>query len=139
MYDQLISIETAKLAYEKGFNIPVINCYNENSELGDIDELEYINYNRWDKTVGSNQNLYSAPTQSGLQKWLREIHNIEVLPYPVQFLKNDIEQECCNLSYHYKLIIKGFTQFVNLDNEKSTYEEAFELGLYNALKRIEII
>ena len=67
MEEQLITFETAKLAYDiklNGYNsiFPGFN-YNENGELKGYSDK------------------YVAPTQSLLQRWLREKHNIDVLIY----------------------------------------------------------
>jgi hypothetical protein len=67
MNDQLINLETAKLAKEKGFNIPVLDCIKENGEIGDVEEFMLINYNQFLTVKGSTQNMYSAPTQPLLQ------------------------------------------------------------------------
>lgn len=60
MKDQLISLETAKLAKEKGFN-SVDNYYFT------LDAPE-------------NTPLYPVSTQSLLAKWLREVHRVFVEP-----------------------------------------------------------
>ena len=83
MEDQLISFETAKLAIEKGFNISVLNCYNENEELGDFEDYSIVDFNSFPIVKGSNMNMYSAPTQTLLQRWLREKHDIHISPIPL--------------------------------------------------------
>jgi len=74
MKEQLITFDTAKLAKEKGFDwIPefknvysVYNCWGIHSYDSKIKNL--INLDN--KTL--------APTQSLLQKWLRDVHKIDV-------------------------------------------------------------
>jgi len=110
MKEELISFETAKLAKEKGFNIPVPKYYLSNGSLKvsfedsygnereykfDADDLNHDwNVKGWiiHKDGGmcfgcksDNKNYfisYSAPSQSLLQKWLREVHNcyIKIVP-----------------------------------------------------------
>ncbi|MFA5433077.1 MAG: hypothetical protein WC319_09460 [Candidatus Paceibacterota bacterium] len=111
MKEELISFETAKLAKEKGF------------------EFEKI-------TVDTHHDSIQVCTQSLLQRWLREKHKIDVFPYPIQILHNNNEIECLQLTYHYKIIVKGITKFVSLNHEFETHEEAFEIGLQEALKLI---
>ena len=89
MEEQLITFETAKLAKEKGFNEMCYNAYHiyrENlhkSGLGLIElGLEFEPYmggqNVIIKEYYQSKNYTLAPTQSLLQKWLREIHNIHI-------------------------------------------------------------
>lgn len=123
MEDTLISFETAKLAKEKGFNWKTYYYYNLDSKLNDESTiLDRVNgmYNH--KFQGGN----SAPTQSFLQKWLREKHKIhvQILPY--------------NHKYLISLLKYGQNgSNPNFDEEHSTYEEALEIGLQEALKLIK--
>lgn len=80
MEDTIIQFEIAKLAKEKGFNYKVRQHYrdgnNYNQELifgGSLYDMNSLEEQKlW------NTNLYSAPTQSLLQRWLREVHNIDI-------------------------------------------------------------
>jgi len=131
MKEQLITFETAKLAKEKGFK------FNEDSE--DFYKYSgYYNYGRigdgeWSlNTVYDIETLHwgselteiiDTPTQSLLQKWLREIHNIDVNVLP------------------YNNIKKYYEVYVNLAvttwSGYSTYEKALEIGLLEGLKLLE--
>ena len=74
MEEQLISFETAKLAKEKGFDWICRVFYEDwdNNELHEpISPSDFNNEHVWEKTI-------SAPTQSLLQKWLREVHDIKM-------------------------------------------------------------
>tara|TARA_R110002012_G_C11328222_1_gene576686 strand:- start:196 stop:495 length:300 start_codon:yes stop_codon:yes gene_type:complete len=82
MKEQLISFETAKLAKEKGFNWPCL-CYRQKSAvIGDETILEvmegekYYDWNSYPQVP-----FYSMPTQSLLQKWLREVYNVHIQIY----------------------------------------------------------
>ena len=125
MEEQLISFETAKLAKEKGFDIHCRFHYDE--EMLNVYENEDFPYNSW------NGSLF-APTQSLLQKWLREKHNIYCSAW-------------CNASgwaweiektsgTHISIMdIDGNVKGVNLDSGMfNSYEEALEDGLLKALK-----
>jgi len=110
MQEQLISYQVAKLAKEKGFNISGENIY-ENKEL--LCEVEFKNWNNGTLCL-------LAPTQSLLQKWLREIHNI--------FITVNINLYCA---------IFHNNDFYMVTDEYNSYEEALEFGLFEALKLIE--
>lgn len=141
MLDQIVKFNNAVLAYNNGFDIPVLDCYNENGEIGDNEDLIYINYNKWAKTIGSNQNLYSAPSQTLLQKWLREKHQIEVKVW-AEYYPTGINWCVQSLQWDLTLdpkttdLIKNGTFCFGDNGEFKTYEEALELGLEEALKMI---
>jgi hypothetical protein len=127
MTDQLISFETAILAKEKGFNISCSTYFRENKStttnscmrLG----MEGIKY-------------YAKPTQSLLQKWLREVHNIHINITKLY--------ECSKepaIFEGWSIYIAGRTFETNYPINKDlltkvfkTYKEALEKGLIEALK-----
>lgn len=88
MKDTLINFETAKLAKEKGFNIECLQAYRvwrENIRKNDKNPLEEIDVEYEPYMGGSSATVcyhyqskdYTlAPTQSFLQKFLREIHGL---------------------------------------------------------------
>lgn len=125
MEESLISFETAKLAKEKSFNLNVRSMYLEDKLYVDTNSKGNYNNVSWVRTWRSspNDDTLSTPTQSLLQKWLREVHNIEV------FAKSG-----------YKNLVKiGFYYGGDLEYSKTifkTYEEALEIGLQEALKLI---
>jgi len=119
MTDTLITFETAKLAKEKGFNEPCYWRYNEDQEITatKIGMHEQPNF-----YSGS----YAAPSQSLLQKWLREKHNIHIW---VNYYR-------CAWFFSLGItdIEHGMTYcFAEFDIHE-TYEEALEEGLKSALK-----
>ena len=119
MKEELITFETAKLAKEKGFFYKGL-MYRKEGTLSDNRGFLY------------NLNVYSASTQSILQKWLREKHNIMVtvsIPYEeFGFYAAEIWGE--NREDGIKILeIDGMSVF-------KTYEEALEEGLQEALKLI---
>jgi hypothetical protein len=132
MKEQLVEFETAKLAKEVGFNEFCYSLYqDEQCLLKDCFEYNpsFKYYNSEYKSSSDNPewflaNACSAPTQSLLQKWLREIHGIEV------FTKSEYKDT--------KKI--GFYYGGDLEYSKptyKTYEEALEKGLIEALKLIK--
>lgn len=154
MKESLISFETAKLAYRKGYTRETVgisftstrkNYYNKEGELnGDcIDFIKDVIKHGRDK-ARINHILYPATSQSLLQKWLREVHNIDVvlsperysngINYLVQAQKWDLNADP---EVNPNFVIKGSYWF-NDNHEYETYEEALEKGLQEALKLIEI-
>jgi hypothetical protein len=132
MKEQLISFETAKLAKEKGFDWQTRDGYH--SDLQDNDFWE-----DWDLYLSDHYNkrlisqgVYSAPTQSLLQKWLREVHEIHININTFYF--EDLEK----YGYEVEDIIHKDGWMV-LSNTAGTYEEALEFGLQEALKLISYI
>jgi hypothetical protein len=116
MKEQLITFETAKLAKEKGFFYKGM-MYRKGGTLSD------------GKGFMSNLDVYSAPTQSLLQKWLRDVHNIDVWAQP--FVRNtSLPDE----SYSYFLYKDGVWKNDGVDF--LDFEEALEKGLQEALKLI---
>lgn len=167
MEDTLISFETAKLAKEKGFNWEgqvvfdlkqnnfivnfkdiAIKTFIDDCETGYRDKA--LNYFKEDiiRTDDNTDEGYYilAPTQSLLQKWLREVHNcfIDILPHRDGDSKNKqrknkedvfwtVEVDYYGKNFEIELTDDSdFTQHFN-----NSYEEALEIGLQEALKLIK--
>ena len=127
MKEELITFETAKTAKQKGFSWHCEKHYNHEYSYDEpaifMDDLSPEDLEPFE---------YSAPTQSLLQKWLREKHgiyvNIDVVPcsgllvfnYLIRYSK-DIGK--IKISRH----VFGY----------ETYEQALEEGLQEALKLIQ--
>lgn len=79
--EQYVTFEVAKLLKEKGFDWKVFHFYDENGHLkhreGDCYSLYNWNYPTNDE-YGSQ--YCSAPTQQMACRWLREEHNIHIMP-----------------------------------------------------------
>ena len=116
--DELISFETAKLARKKGFNIETTKRYL--FRYKEHESKDYI------APLASNP-LHCdilAPTQSLLQKWLREEHNTHIWVSCTPYLNS--------YSFNYNLNRK-----IIRDNVKyNEYEKALEYGLFKALNLI---
>lgn len=74
MHEEICTYEVCKLAKEKGFNVPTHFAYNENCRKAMYMEL-CLNRNTKDSRS------ISAPTQSLLQRWLREEKGYYVYPF----------------------------------------------------------
>lgn len=119
MRDELISFVTAKLAKEKGFNENCNYKYRKGGTLSD------------GKGFLSNLDIYESPTQSLLQKWFREEHDIHVL------INVDQKDGIAIFSWIIFQPYKKYTPSVNGDVvDYDTYEQALEIGLREALKLI---
>lgn len=115
MTEQRVTLETAKLAKEKGFDIPSGKLYRETTSEHYLINPEYA----YDFDI-------PAPTQSLLQKWLREVYNISVEVY----ICNGIWiSEVININNEQLL-------FDNSHKDFNTFELALESGLQEALKLI---
>ena len=127
MEEKLVSAETAKLAKEKGFLAGSRSYYDLVSEMVFFNNgAIYIN--------GLDSELIEVPTQSLLQKWLREKHDIHL---NVEFYPNKTEKQ---YAIYGDMKLHG-SNWTWLDHSNdvchNTYEEALEVGLKEALKLIE--
>lgn len=126
MKEQLISIETAKLAKEKGFREITLR-YWANYYEGEPKEKWKLMHSH---EISLNWMEYAAPTQSLLQKWLRDEHGVFVLILPT-----------INMYFAFKVMDIGVKietpPCKDVDGtDYATYEEALEAGLQEALKLI---
>ena len=151
MQEQLITFETAKLAKEKGFNELVIHYYTPKGYCTESEgyRTEKLVESNWNNGQGNYPTMpkdvsCSAPTQSLLQKWLREEHNIEVhVSFSPDWKWNDQDEcLCTNMGYRVDWGFVGI--FIKYPKESyplerhgfKTYEEALEAGLQAALELI---
>lgn len=112
MAEEFVTLETAKLLKEKGFN--------ERKYLIDVSTLNHC------------YKYLSVPPQSVAQKWLREIKNIHICVYNC----------ACGYGYEISKadngthITSSVYEGTNDGGEWDTYEEVLETGLQEALKLI---
>lgn len=140
MREELVSFKVAKLAKEKGFNEK--SQYYYVLDFGSFQRittplkfktpLENENIYQSCKLAGSQPHLALAPTQSLLQKWLREVHKINV---ESNYLPNIQKYSCLYIPMTGKTSIKDINYVSKI--RFNTYEEALELGLQGALKLIK--
>lgn len=116
MEDKLVSLETAKLAKKKEFN-EICQYYYEILD-------KPITLQKMSCSNAEGYKQPTAPTQSVLQKWLREKHNIHLIAY------KNINIDGYDWCY---ITTDGITNI----NSYKTYEEALEAGLQEALKLIK--
>lgn len=128
MEEQLVTYEVAKLAKEKGFNEKTDKFYpigdTEGVAIEHCDGPDY--FNKYPYTI-------AAPTQSLLQRWLREGNHIEVIVlgqeyvggpyYGEAYSKRGLENRNCNPHNTYELALEDGLKFALeklLDNEERT-------------------
>jgi hypothetical protein len=148
MKEQLITFETAKLAKEKGFDERVpygyLDLEDGHKKLGEIRLLPV--FDNIMKNSETN-NFFTAPTQSLLLKWLREVHEIHIDITPTIIEYNNSKD---SIGYTHKIVkleiyLKNGKTYGLSSKEKGIitnntysdiYEEALEVGLQEALKLI---
>ena len=130
MEEQLISFDTAKLAKEKGFRIPVVYGYQNDTYKN---KSLYVKCYK-DKHCYNVRGQFSAPTQSLLQKWLREIHGYNIIVAHSKSHMVGIHQE----NNRKQIFDKWGMSFKGrcYGEDFNSYEEALEIGLQTVLKLI---
>lgn len=116
---------------EKSFNMYIDSfTYDKWSfEETEKQKKQLPNYNDGDFDFGVYQDVISAPSQSLLQKWLRDVHGIDIM---VKTWTGDIKGE---KTYASDVYLFGTIIYIKLERVK-TYEEALEKGLFEAIKLI---
>lgn len=134
MKEQLISFETAKLAKEKGFDEECNHSFNKTKVIRQECNRNYLFF----------LPECSAPTQSLLQKWLREEHQLYVMIEETHTYALRTQ-----IGFYAKIVTPsgedefdehGFRFIKKLFYDTwfdSTYENALEKGLEEALKLIK--
>ena len=120
--DKLISVKTATLAKQNGYDIYNPECFATSEEL---DRTKEMIIDEWSGMVAEGYNFFCyRPTQSSLKKWLRDEKNIQIYLKPTENKKWSVyvDQWGCQ---------KG-TDYIIKDN----YEDALEKGLLIGLKKI---
>jgi hypothetical protein len=123
MTEELVTLETAKLLKDKGFNEYCKDIINHKGIM-----METI----FRTSKDLPKLFYSCPTQSVAQKWLRETKNIHICVYN------------CACGYGYEIskadngthIASSVYEGPNDGGKWDVYEDALEAGLQEALKLI---
>ena len=136
MKDRIISLNTSKIAKEKGFDIPSIYGYDSNGELEEY--FTYASYSPGEPEIRIDDFIckweYQAPTQSLLQAWLREVHDIHI-----QILIYSWSER----TYYYKIhskraCVSNSSKFI-LDSDVviGRYVDVLEKALHHGLNLIK--
>lgn len=121
-HEEICTYEVCKLAKEKGFDVPTAEFYNDDGNIGCYPRA--FNHNEFP------DGDYAAPTQSLLQRWLREEKGVVVIPYFQSVLKR--------WSATYELLPPRHSKYTFIDLRKGfrTYELALEDALKYALENL---
>jgi hypothetical protein len=125
IHEEICTYEVCKLAKDKGFPQDVFGTCKMNSSC-------YLEDGRFHKggCICPIDKAYTAPTQSLLQRWLREERNIHIVVFPN--LRN-------SYAYDWIVYIKGeecwLPTYSGL-NDFDTYELALEDALAYSLKNL---
>lgn len=124
MTEELITLETAKLLKEKGFNEYCKDIIREDNGR----MMQSVFRTNKDLPKGA----YSRPTQSIAAKWIRETKNLHI----------SIIRNACGYGYDIckadngTHITDGIFDGPNDGGQWDTYEEALEAGIQEALKLV---
>ena len=134
--ETLIQFKTAELAKEKVYNINTYsNCWVKTTDNKIIHNSERDDMNYLHDRVTTH--LFQ-PSQSALQKWLREVHNIlvDVVAYydeeQLPLSKSNLQKPKGYFAWDYYSERFNEEEAVKFD----VWEDAFEYGLFEALKLI---
>ena len=149
MKEELISFETAKLAKEVGFDENTGEFYTTAGKLTGVMYYDPTPNNKtidteWFSVLEKESTAYcTAPTQSLLQRWLREKHKIHIKV-------DDFINDKLGIEWDFEVTLIGtdideggnyiplISYSLNDPNRKfNTYELALEAGLLQALKLIK--
>lgn len=125
MTEELVTLETAKLLKEKGFNEYCKDIIREDNGR----MMQSVFRTNKDLPKGA----YSRPTQSIAAKWIRETKNLHI----------SIIRNACGYGYDIcrsdngTHITYGIFDGPNDGGQWDTYEEALEVGIQEALKLIQ--
>lgn len=131
--EQFVSFDTAKLLKKAGFDVPCRGIYRA-YRMGNSVFREYDRKNTKDdlcwNTEDGFQYEYLAPTQALAARWLREEHNIMIVPFFDDYIGK----------WYY--VIDGVKKqsvikCVQSASDYDDYETALEAGLQEAIKQIK--
>lgn len=133
MEEPLVSFETAKLAKEKRFNIDVeYSFYYDGKDIEEVHISDYdFNFNN-EKT-----NYISRPTQSLLQKWLREKHSLHITVH-IHKEGYSVNVEDLKGKYGIDLIYSTIISSISSNEYIESFEKALEIGLEESLKLVKV-
>lgn len=146
MTEKIIDFDTAKLAKEKGFEVNCLHFYTKlNSKMFRIDEhgRTYTIKNTTKKLYKCGEeaalnieSVYLAPTQSLLQKWLRDNYNIDIQVLIVKPGYKEYKVEIYRIEENNPHYLHTFIRDGDYVKFFLLYEDALEAGLKESLKII---
>lgn len=129
--EDYVSFETAKLLKEKGFDSECDYLYVN----GNIVRAQggKCNWNKGETIFTDYKNECSAPTLQMVMKWLREVHNLFVFPFP-QMNTNKFWVEIYQLSDNQEWI-SLYCESIDL-KDYPFYEQACEAAIQYCLQNL---
>lgn len=130
IHEEICTYEVAKLAKEKGF--PQDPDKNDHCVMYCWDGLRNIHplgaWIVWEMEEYSHDNLYAAPTQSLLQRWLREERGIaiEIVALPATYISGLFE-------YKHSVFWNSNGHYMEAEYDDRIFG-TYELALEDALK-----
>ena len=137
MNEDRIKLKTAILAKIKGVNLSwcdalynpkIYTEYDSNQHIANPEEITFMSCS---SDFVKEHSWYLAPTQSILQKWLRDSHQIYVIAGVDQTMEPKFAFTVIKYIKDFEWNPKILSEFLYL-----TYEEALEEGLQEGLKLI---
>lgn len=126
--EQFVSFDTAKLLKEAGFKVPCRGVY-VTDRTGYYEFREYDNKQTTDDLCWNIEDgfqyEYLAPTQALAARWLREVHEIDVMV------------DVYNRDYYVCNVYKNKHLMIIRNIVTSSCEKALEEGLCEAIKLIK--
>jgi len=135
MKEQLVTFEVAKLAKEKGYKVK----YESGQFFFLADKDENYLKDKPHRTPFEHYAYILSSTQSLLQKWLRDEHDIQVYSYSHTVRGGDKGKKFGDYIYvvnplYGDTVLMGDSR----EGKYQSYEESLEKGIYQALKLIKI-
>lgn len=134
--EDYVSLETAKLLKEKGYDEPCKSSRWKNGELRLYDTNQ-----TWDNMtslLGKDYYEFLCPTLYEAQKWIMSELELCVVVSPFVYEEYDEEGYACSMDMYWNVTIHrlsdGFKK--TLDCGYDLYEDAFDKGIQEALKLI---
>ena len=123
--EDYVSVETAKLLKEKGFDVSVRYYYQKIDDDITYNIGDFRNWNVHDM-------WYSMPTLQMAMRWLREVHNICIIIEPRAY--NYINKK---YSSYIASLWQGDNYYDNIKSkDHQTYEQACESAIKYCLKNL---
>lgn len=133
--EDYVSLNTAKLLKEKGFNEETEYVFSDNGELlrlshfgiKDLTNADCNDYHTWQSPIEGVASIISAPTLQMAMKWLRRVYKIDIAVYPY----GDYSSE----NYQFD-VYENKHLIVSKDDGYMTYEQACEAAIEYYLKHL---
>jgi hypothetical protein len=132
--EDFVSVETAKLLREKGFDEPCNHYYDY------AQRLQFCDSELSDSELSSDDEEYLAPTQQKACKWLREVHHWHIFVpkwEDVEYMPGEWEETM--VGYQYVIINIGEVNrkceqpTITAFSPESAYEAAIKYCLENLI------